>query len=261
MLLQGCIATWIHMEDGTVLRPGGVDFHLSAGMAPTVSGSCPEGRLKTVRGVPSCTRISYETVLDTSTGNYFGKIVGDTTPAALSSGSKAHYAAAWSLGALGSFGPFTGLEVGIQVEGPTDPISQEYRVAVGLPRPDSTWSHSLGAGWGTGMWADDTWFLQYAASWTRGNLRLFGNWRSSLQATRMEFADLPDRFRHDRNWDHQATFGWKYRLAAVPVIPDWIGGAVTFDLNHSALPTTEQSEIDQPTGWGAAWNLTTGWSW
>ena len=247
VFLQGCLSTWIHMEDGTVLKPGRVDFQVSAGKAAFSSGTCPEGNVQLRNGSPVC--VTYHPIL------------ADTAPATQTSASHAHYAAAWSLGTLGPFGPFKGLEVGIQVEGPTYPISQEFRATLGLPGSDSVWSHSLGAGWGIGMWADDTWFLQYAAGWTEGNLRLFGNWRSTLQATRMDFGKIPIEFHHDRNWDHQATLGLKYRLVDLPVIPDWVGAAATVDLTHAGLPDMGQSELPQRDGLGFAWNATMGWSW
>ena len=258
LVLQGCLSTWVHMEDGTVLSPGRVDFQLSAGEVPTLSANCPEGNVQLRSGSPVClTNRGY--TIDPSTHSVVD--LNDTVPAKVTSTPQSHYAAAWSLGSLGPFGPFKGLEVGLQVEGPTYPISQEFRATVGLPSPDSIWSHSLGAGWGIGMWADDTWFFQYAASWSRGNLRLFGNWRSTLQATRMEFVSLPSSFHHDRTWDHQATAGCKYRLGDIPVIPDWIGAAATLDLSHTSLPDMNQSELPQRTGLGFSWNATMGWSW
>lgn len=259
LLLQGCIATWIHMEDGTVLRPGRTDFQLSMGKAPVVTAQCPEGKVASDGGAPVCTSF-WSSRYDPSTSTWSNGS-WDTTPALVGASLESHFATAWSLGALGPFGPFTGMEVGIQMEGPTYPISQEYRVTIGLPGSDSIWAHSLGLGWGTGMWSDDTWFAQYAASRRLKRLLVFANWRSALQATRLDMSDLPTRFKHDRNWDHQATCGVKFRLDDIPVVPDWMGTAVTVDLGHSALPNLDQSDLAQPRGMGVSWNFTSGWSW
>jgi hypothetical protein len=256
--LQGCLATWIHMEDGTVLRPGGVEFQVSAGTAPRQADACDEGSYYR-KSTGEC--VSKTTTWTTNGANGTYTTISDSSPLLPRTAREPHFALTWALGILGPFGPFRGLEMGIQAEAPTYPVSLDYRLALGLPVADTLWAHSLEGGWGTGMWSDDSWFLQYSASRRFGPARLFANWRSTLQATRTETALQNTHFGHDRTWDHQVAAGAKVELGRIPVLPSWIGWGGTLDLSHSAQPSLDLTETPQPKGMGFAWNLTAGWTW
>jgi hypothetical protein len=260
--LQGCLSTWIRMEDGTVMAPGRSDFAMALGSVPRASYSCPENAILSNRsdGSVACGTWTYATATD-SFGRTYGTSGMIYAPARRSLEREPHLALAWRLGALGPFGPFTGLELGIQAEAATNPVSQEYKLALGLPGSDSIVSHSLIGGWGTGLWVDNTWFLQYAASRRSAPWLFYGSLRTTLQAT--QIADLLSsmRLNHNRTWDVQAAAGVKLKLGDAPVIPDWMILGTTVDLTNAAFPSFDGTEAKQVGGVGVAIAFGMGWTW
>lgn len=256
LLLQGCLSTWMRLEDGTVLAPGRSDFSSAIGSVPRLSFGCPGYGLVTrdTSGRLVCQ-------VATVTGPYLGDYETSYVPVERNIRSEPHFGLIWRLGLLGPFGPFTGLEGGLQAEAATYPLTQEFHLGLGLPGSDSLLAHSLVAGWGIGMWADNSWFLQYAASRCFGPVRAFGSLRATLQATRfdMDFEDL--RFQHDRTWDLQAAGGAKWTLGEIAVLPDWLAASVTVDLVHSGYPDFDEFKERQPVGLGMAWTFGLGWGW
>lgn len=254
VFLQGCLSSWIRMEDGTVLLPGRSDFALGMSSVPRVHEECPLGfRERDSHGRAYC--------LDFRGLNDFGGYdwTYDTLPAIQRQDRSPIFGLTWRLGAFGPFGPFTGLELGLHAEAPNNPVTQEFRVALGLPGSDSSFAHSAIAGWGTGAWADNSWFLQYAASRTWKPWRVFGSVRGTLQGTQIEDAVEADRFQHKRTWDLQTTLGGRLALPQAKVLPDWLLVAATADLTHAGLP--EVGEPRQIEGFGIAWTSGMGWSW
>lgn len=265
LCLQGCLSTWMRLEDGTVLAPGHTEFALAYGKVPRVAHDCSDFTRRRRVGDHDLVCVEppnyYPYDPETETFSLDTTAVETVTPSTLSRETESHFGLAWRLGALGPFGPFTGLEVGLQTEVPTAPISQEFRVALGLPGSDSIRAHSLIAGWGTGMWADDTWFLQYAASRTFGPCRVFGSLRGAIQATYI--ADLldGDKLEHLRTWDVQLGTGARVKLGRAPVLPDWLLIGLTADLSHQGYPELGSSTEVQAEGFGVAWTSAMGWAW
>jgi len=255
LCLQGCLSSWIRLEDGTVLAPGRSEFGVALASAPRVQAKCVDSdhRVDSL-GRETCVRYRYG---ETEWGGLAYSI--DTLPERTIRTRDPDWALAWRLGVLGPFGPFTGLELGIHAEFPTNPVSQEFRLALGLPGSDSLRAHSLLAGWGTGMWADDNWFLQYAASRRFGRCRVFGSLRATLQATQLEDALDGDRFHHKRSWDVQSGVGARFDLGSAKVVPDWLVVGATADYSHAGLPEIGASK--QVDGFGVAWTSAMGWTW
>jgi hypothetical protein len=265
IFLQGCLATWMRMEDGTVLAPGRSEFAMVAGSVPRPEFDCDKGWITTDSlGRQVCEEWTYTwtdyTNPDGSTGGY--SIPRRESRAVRRIDTREpHFAMMWRLGALGPFGPFTGLQLGIQAEGATNPVSQEYHLAVGLPGSDSLVAHSLIGGWGTGLWADNSWFLQYAASRRIGVFRTYGSVRATLQAS--QFQDLfgSDKLEHRRTWDYQAAAGVRADLPSIAVLPDWVVLGATVDLGYAGYPGIDAPEGKQPSGLGMAWGFGMGWGW
>jgi hypothetical protein len=258
LLLQGCLSTWIRMEDGTILQPGKSDFSLAVGSVPRPAYVCEEAGWESPdrdsNGVYQCEKYIYSGQSSPSS-NWI------RTPAKLVEEREPHLALHWRLGALGPFGPFVGLEVGMQTEFLTAPVSQEFNVALGLPGSDSVVAHAVMVGWGIGMWADNSWFAQYAASREAGRLRVFGSARSTLQASVNQSDIGSGRFNHSRHWDFQVAAGVKYRLGEVFLLPDWVGLGGTVDLGNLGYPSLDFDQLEQQSGIGFAWAVAAGWGW
>ncbi|MCB9497811.1 MAG: hypothetical protein H6686_13065 [Fibrobacteria bacterium] len=258
VVLQGCLATVMRLEDGTILPPGSSDFALATGKVDRTDLVCPDPTTYLEvpdAGSPSCVGRSgwtYE-------GGFPQGSSRTLSDPRVVSHREAHFGLVWRLGALGPFGPFTGLELGMQSEVATYPATQEFRLALGLPGSDSVWAQSLLAGWGIGMWADNSWFLQYALSRRWGDVSLFGSWRSTLQATSMQDVMIDGSFQHERTWEHQLGGGARYRLGEAPVLPDWLQCAATLNLVHQGYP--EDTRFRQPEGTSLVWTLAWGWRW
>jgi hypothetical protein len=260
IFLQGCLATWMRMEDGTVLAPGKSDFAMAIGTVPRPEYRCDIGYDGTDSlGRRVCEDWSYA---QADVANPFG-YQGTRTlyPVRVVVNREPHFALAWRLGALSAFGPFTGLELGIQAEGATNPVSQEYRLALGLPGSDSILAHSLIGGWGTGIWADNSWFLQYAASRRFGSLLWYGSARGTLQATQMQNLFDFDLLKHKRTMDFQVATGVKAQLPPIDVVPDWISFGTTVNLGHGGYPSFDSDGGEQDKGIGVAWGVGMGWGW
>lgn len=246
------------MEDGTILQPGKSDFSLAVGSVPRPTYVCDEAYWSSPdrdsNGVYQCEKYDYSSLS-------YGSSRITRTPARFVVEREPHLALNWRLGALGPFGPFAGLEVGMQTEFLTAPISQEFDVALGLPGSDSTVAHAVSVGWGIGMWADNSWFVQYAASRAIGRWRMFGSARSTLQAS-VDQSDIGSgRFQSSRSWDFQVAAGAKYRLTEVFLLPDWVGVGGTLDLGNQGYPSFELDRLEQGSGIGFAWAVAAGWGW
>lgn len=242
------------MEDGTILAPGRSEFAIGMSSVPSVYEDCRSGDLdRDSLGKSIC--VDYYGYDDGQ--QWFWGI--DTLSTYNREERRQMFGLTWRLGAFGPFGPFKGLELGLHAEAPNNPVTQELRIAVGLPGPDSVLAHALIAGWGIGAWADNSWFLQYAASRSWNRWRVFGSVRGTLQATSLEDAIKSDRFHHKQTWDFQTTLGGRMTLGEAQVLPDWMLLAVTANLSHAGLP--EMAGSKQIPGVGMAFTSGLGWSW
>jgi len=159
-------------------------------------------------------------------------------------------------------GPFPGVEMGLHLESPTNPVSGEFDLQLGLPVPAGRpYHHSLSAGWGIGIWADNSYFLEYAASRSWGGNEFFGNYRATYLASQL--ADLNGsvearKFRLNRRLIHQSSLGFKWTLPEIPVVPDFIVPEV--GLTYPLAPTGTDAIPDWVLD-DRAWDLSLGIGW
>ncbi|HKP97908.1 MAG TPA: hypothetical protein VJ385_19385 [Fibrobacteria bacterium] len=263
-LLTGCLYSTHHFNTGRLLEPGRSSFTLGAGSSKTVSYGCPEDRTaysyrdstRTVR----CVSVEPGT-MDTSKGQsvFTPKFLDQE----ISSSSSINGSLGYRLGVHGRLGPLTGMEIGLHLESPTNPVTGEFDLKLGLPAPvDRPYHHSLSAGWGIGAWADNSWFLEYAASRAYGASDLFFNYRATYLAS--QFADLREaedtrHFDSRRRLIHQAALGFKCILPEGAVLPDFIApeAVLTYPLAPAGYKAIPDFALDDRV-WG--FNLGLGWS-
>jgi hypothetical protein len=223
LLLNGCLYTTHHFNSGRLLEPGHSAVTLGYGQSRTVGYGCADA--------PDVYDHS------DSTGRYCirdrqiygGEVSGqgpDTSRPEAKSTPMSNASLGYRLGIHGRFGPFTGAEIGLHLEAPTSPASAEFDLKLGLPLPEGVpYRHSLSAGWGIGAWADNSWFLEYAASRAFGESDLFVNYRAGYLATQageITSNSAKNTFRRNPRWIHQAAFGFRWTLPAIPVVPDFL---------------------------------------
>jgi hypothetical protein len=225
-LLTGCLYSTAHFNAGRVLEPGRTSLTLGGGGSKTLSFGCEFSREYNGYDYSDSTGshcVEFENRIDSNGVNAF---VQDTTPAKKLWHPGTKYSLDYRLGILGKWGPFPGADIGLHFEAPTNPATGEFDFRLGLPVPGKRpWHHSLSAGWGIGVWADNSYFLEYALSRSWGENALFANYRATHLAT--QFADLVDaetdrRFAIHPRLIHQASLGFDWELPEIPVIPDFI---------------------------------------
>ncbi len=168
----------------------------------------------------------------------------------------------YRLGMSGPRGFITGTEIGLHLEAPTNPVSGEFDLKIGLPVPGGRpYHHSLSAGWGIGIWADNSYFLEYAVSRALGGSDLFAAYRGTNLAT--QIADLGSsqgdrRFKTKRRLIHQATVGFSLALPAIPVIPDFLApmAVLTYPLAPFSSSRVPDHVLDDH-----LWDLSLGMGW
>lgn len=131
----------------------------------------------------------------------------------------------YRLGVRDSWGPFPGVELQWHLEVPTNPASMEFTLNLGLPIRSAAFRHMLGAGWGIGAWADNSYFLHYALSRDMAGGRIFGNIRATWLATQIGEVmggDFAMPFPSDQHIVFQSGAGYLYRLPDWPVAPDFL---------------------------------------
>jgi hypothetical protein len=258
-LLSGCLYTTHHFNTGRLLEPGRTSFTLGAGVSGTVSYGCPEESAYSITNQTGVHCINYH-------NEYIdGKMVGveDTVPQQASTSRVINSSLGYRLGVRGPFGPFKGAEVGLHMESPTNPVTGEFDLKVGLPAPKVfPLLHSLSAGWGIGAWADNTYFLEYAASRPFGANDLFFNYRATYLAS--QFADQSEaesarRFEAHHRLIHQAAAGFSWVLPDIPVLPDFLApeAILTYPLAPVGTKRIPAFVLDDRL-WG--FNLGFGWN-
>jgi hypothetical protein len=172
----------------------------------------------------------------------------------------------YRLGVKDQWGPFPGAEMEWHVEAPTGPVTMEFAMNLAMPTGNpaptaASFHHSLGAGWGIGAWADNSFFMEYAASKSAGRPLFFGNLRGTYLATQIsdvlgdDFSKpLPSR----RLLVFQAGLGVSFRLPDWPVAPDFIIPQLNVTLPQ--VPAGDQRFKHNDIPW-AQWDMNLGFGW
>ena len=261
-LLSGCLYTTHHYNTGRLLEPGSTSVTLGYGRTQAPGYGCPHGTLyedKDSLGVLQCTTGfgPYET---DSAGRGSQKPLveaGGPTSASVTQASLGY-----RLGVHGRFGPFTGAEIGLHLEAPTNPASAEFDLKLGLPMPGARpYHHSLSLGWGIGAWADNSWFAEYAASRSFGENDLFFNYRGTWLATQLSDlngSESRHRFRVHRRFIHQGALGFLWTLPEIPVLPDFVApeAVLTYPLAPMGEDAVPAFVLDD-----RAWDFNFGFGW
>jgi len=130
----------------------------------------------------------------------------------------------YRLGLKNEWKGFPGFEMQWHLEAPTNPLTMEFALQLGMPGPDVL-RHALGAGWGTGAWAGNTFFLEYAVSLAHGRPKPFANFRLSYLATQIGDVldgDFSKPLPYDPRWVAQGGIGFFYRFPDWTLFPDFI---------------------------------------
>lgn len=262
--LAGCLYTTQHFNTGRLLEPGETAVTLGLGKAHYYREDCPDGYYGSYQARDGEAGIE-RTVCRKE--HFFG--AGDpgqsqggpdsVRPLERMRDDLPKASIGYRLGVRKRWGPFTGIELGWTLEGPTNPVSLEFDLKAGLPMP-SRWkaSHSLSAGWGVGAWVDNTWFAEYAAARSFGKSALFASYRYSALATQPENIDSSARTGHFMRFPHyaqQVSLGWYQHVPALPVIPDYLAPEFTLTL---PVYRGELREL-RPPAYDLNFNVGVGW--
>jgi hypothetical protein len=235
LLLSGCLYTSHHFNSGRTLDPGNTAVTLGAGKIKLFERSCNyhEGfyDFQDSLGVLHCVRARWDGT---------GGLPGDTVAPTLIESNLPKISLGYRLGVRKQWGPFTGVELGWQLEAPTNPGSAEFDLKLGLPGSGrGRFHHSFSGGWIVGMWSDNSFFGEYAASRAFGPgdsaHALYASYRFTRLATQPDdvFSDSSGRSlrfgKRTRN-THQATVGFHWRLPALPVLPDFLSPQATISV-------------------------------
>ncbi len=151
----------------------------------------------------------------------------------------------YRLGIKDTWGPFPGAEIEWHLEAPTNPATMEFSLNLAMPNLGSkNFRHKLGAGWGVGAWADNSFFLEYAASMPLnkfGKPLIFGNLRATYLATQINEV-LSENFSQALPSNQvlvmQAGLGTVFNLPKIILLPDYIIPAVNLTLPQ--IPSGER---------------------
>lgn len=237
IFLQSCLYTSHHFNTGRVLAPGNTAVTVGYGHMNLYQASCQEND----GWYPETDS------LDVTRCVQWNRWGGDSTPRItrkpeIVESELPRFSLGYRLGARGPWGPFTGVELGWHMEAPTNPGSAEFDVKFGLPTAGSTrFFHSASGGWIIGMWSDNSFFGEYAASRVFGKggaagdaHALYASYRLTHLATQPdeifinESTTLAQSFAHKKRWANQATVGFHVRMPALPILPDYLSPQATF---------------------------------
>ncbi len=132
----------------------------------------------------------------------------------------------YRLGVRDNWGPFKGVELEWHLELPTNPASMEFKMALGLPGISKLpLYHKLSAGWGIGIWADNSFFGEYALSLPFKSHELFFAARETWLATQVSEVlneDFEDPLPRKQEWVFQLGSGLALSLPEILILPDVI---------------------------------------
>lgn len=239
--LSGCLYSTQHFNNGRLLEPGHTRLSLGGGISHFPTFDCPDGwYYEAKEGETASQCFGNIQTFNAETGNFESKT--DTLAPHTTWYSIPKIGLDYRLGVSGKWGPFTGTDIGLHLEGPTNPVTAEFDVRVGLPIPAKlALQHSLSTGWMIGAWADNSYFMEYAISRTWNDNCLFGNYRFTYLATQP--ADLGNSVRefyflHKRRIIHQTSLGFTWNLPKILIVPDFITPQVI--LTYPLAPFGEQ---------------------
>lgn len=199
-LFTGCLYSVHHFNTGALMAPGRTQTTLGAGREQL--WSCHPAASDSA-GRHAC---------------------GDSAGERVSHGETFKGSLDFRLGLAERWGPFPGAELEWHLEAPTNPATMEFALNLGLPGSER-FHEKIGAGWGIGAWADNSVFMEYAASRGTGRPLWFGNVRVTWLATQIgdvlgdDFAaPLPSH----QHLVAQAGAGLSWRLPDWPVVPDFV---------------------------------------
>lgn len=247
--LSGCLYTTHHFNTGRVLEPGKTAVTLGMGRATFYDEICPKGYFRTTseKGDQVCAdELTYS----------------DTVPQVLEKILTPKISLGYRLGVRGAWGPFQGLELGWQMEAPTNPGTVDFDLKFGLPAPGGMrLDHSLSAGWEVGMWADNSYFLEYAASRPFGANALYANYRFTWLATQqgdLERSFEEWKFVSKRRYANQFSFGFDWKIRKIFLIPDFISPQIF--ILFPVYPGLNQVDTDLLDAFLMDFNLGFGWN-
>lgn len=167
----------------------------------------------------------------------------------------------YRLGVRNAWGPFPGVELKWHLEVPTNPATMSFAMNLALPA-GAAFKHAVGAGWGIGAWADNSFFLEYAVSRKLGIPLLFANLRATWLATQIGEVlgeDFAKPFPSNQHFVFQAGMGLVIRLGDWILLPDFV--LPHFSLTFPQVPPGDRrfKPEDIPSSqWDA--NLGFGWT-
>jgi hypothetical protein len=194
LILSGCLTSSHHFRSGKTIESG--EAHVNYGFS--------------IRKAPLC---------ESSDGNENCREWTEVTAPNLSRGFR--------LGVRDSWGPFTGVDAGYQLEVGV----LEFDMRLGLPHlmiNGVQLYHSLGAGWAIGSFPDNSYFLDYVISRELKQVSLFLNTRQARLATQLYELEFKAKeqesgsvFKSNPRWLQQYGGGVKfYSRQKTWIIPD-----------------------------------------
>ena len=219
MFMNGCLYSTQHFNTGLLMPTGKSQATLGAGRQPFWK----------------CSRTDADSIASTVACNEDGSGKETITTSQIFKGSYDY-----RLGIRDPWGPFPGVEVEWHFEVPTNPATMEFAMNLGLPSAQN-YHHKIGAGWGVGAWADNSFFAEYAASRSVGEHLGFTNLRATWLATQIVDVlgeDFAKPFPSNRHMVFQSAVGFLYRFPNWKVAPDFIIPQINLTL--PTVPAGEQ---------------------
>jgi hypothetical protein len=239
-VLSGCLYSTQHLHTGLLMPAGKTQATLAAGRQPL--WKCSRSEADSLSPKIACDENGDGGEKISQSGIFKGSVD-------------------YRLGVRDSWGPFPGVEMEWHFEVPTNPATMEFALNLAVPSPSRAFHHKIGAGWGVGAWADDSFFAEYAASIGLGTHLCFGNLRATYLATQIGDVlgeDFAKPFPSNQHWVFQSAAGILYRLPDWIIVPDFIIPQINLTL--PTVPAGEQKfrPADIPL---FQWDATFGFGW
>jgi len=179
-----------------------------------------------------------------------------------------------NLGIKDKLGVFPGLEMGVLLQAPTAPASLDFYIKLGMPTiTNSLFKHAISTGFGMGVWVDNTYFLEYAASFPKGKHLFYGSMRSIILATQINDNELHSyKIRgvevnqkenplknSKRRFVQIINVGYQYKLPEIIVVPDFITPQLNFIFPSYSLSSKGLSYGRSERTFDVKWNVGFGW--